>query len=234
MLITSPLLRAPPPRLLLITDPHFGEDFIANRIKRIGDALPPGALAVQLRDERRAAPSLRVFAARLRHVTRSVGAALVLNADPGLARDVGADGVHLGKGVKGVWDGASVADVRAVLGPRAWVSVPAHSDDDVRDALREGASAVLVSPVFATRPAGAAASGAAANEKPGRGLQALRSARACAGTSLHIYALGGIRADNARLCAAAGADGAALIRGLLQCGDPIREARAIHDAWARH
>jgi thiamine-phosphate pyrophosphorylase len=218
---------------MLITDPHFGEDFIAERVKRIAEALPPGALAVQLRDERRCAPSLRMFASRLRRLTRSVGALLVLNADPRLARDVGADGLHLGKGVTGVWDGASVADVRSVLGPRAWVSVPAHSDDDVREALREGASAVLVSPIFATRPAGLAASGADAAEKPARGLQALRSARACAGTSLHIYALGGIRADNARHCAAAGADGAALIRGLLQCSDPIREARAIHDAWAR-
>ena len=75
------------------------------------------------------------------------GALLVVNGDAGLARDVGADGVHLGGGAGDVGGGA------VARGSPAWVSVAAHSDDDVTAARDgEGADAVLVSPVFATRP----------------------------------------------------------------------------------
>src|ERR1700682_1824461 len=110
------------PRVVLVTDPVFGDDRIAWCLGLIARVLPRGWLCVQLRDKRRPLVSLRVFASRLRLVTRAMGASLVINGDARLARDVGAEGVHLGRGAQGV------RDARVICGARAWISVAAHSD----------------------------------------------------------------------------------------------------------
>jgi len=209
------------PRIILITDPAFGDDGIVRSIEVVGRALPAGSLCVQLRDKHRAIVSLRVFASRVRLVTRSVGAGLVINGDAALARDVGADGVHLGRGA------GTVEQARAICGSRAWVSVSAHSDGAVRRGVRDGADAVLVSPVFPSRPPSVLAA-----EKEGRGLDSLRSARVIAEGRAAVYALGGVDADNTRACAAAGADGVAVVRALLASPEPARVAKAMHDALA--
>jgi thiamine-phosphate pyrophosphorylase len=209
------------PRIILITDPAFGDDGIVRCVETVGRALPAGSLCVQLRDKQRAIVSLRVFASRVRLVTRSVGAALVINGDAALARDVGADGVHLGRGA------GTVQQARATCGSRAWVSVSAHSDAAVRRAVRDGADAVLVSPVFPSRPPSVLAP-----EKEGRGLDSLRSARVVADARTALYALGGVDADNTRACAEAGADGVAVVRALLASPEPARVAKAMHDALA--
>ncbi len=209
------------PRIILITDPAFGDDGIVRCVETVGRALPAGSLCVQLRDKQRAIVSLRVFASRVRLITRSVGASLVVNGDAALARDVGADGVHLGRGA------GTVQEARAICGPRAWISVSAHSDGAVRRGLHDGADAVLVSPVFPSRPPSVLAA-----EKEGRGLDALRSARAIADGRIAIYALGGVDADNTRACAEAGADGVAVVRALLASPEAARVAKAMHDALA--
>lgn len=209
------------PRIILVTDPAYGDDGIVRCVETVGRALPAGSLCVQLRDKQRAIVSLRVFASRVRLVTRSVGASLVINGDAALARDVGADGVHLGR------DGGTVAQARSICGARAWISVSAHSDGAVRRAVRDGADAVLVSPVFPSRPPSVLAA-----EKEGRGLDALRSARAIGDGRIALYALGGVDADNTRACAEAGADGVAVVRALLASPEVARVAKAMHDALA--
>ena len=211
------------PTLILVTDPFFGDDALVSCIEAAGKNLPRGAFCVQLRDKQRNVVSLRVFASRLRLVTRALGAMLVINGDARLARDVGADGVHLGR------DAGTVDDARSIVGKRAWISVSAHSDGAVRRGIAEGADAVLVSPVFPSRPPSVLAP-----SKEGRGLEALRTARSVAGDRVGIYALGGVDADNARACAEAGADGVAVVRALLASPEPGRIARAIHAAVTEH
>jgi thiamine-phosphate pyrophosphorylase len=221
------MTRDPFPRVILVTDPAFGDDPITRCIEQVAGALPRGWLCVQLRDKRRPLASLRVFAWRLRLVTRATGASLVINGDARLARDVGAEGVHLG------WGAASVTEARLVCGARAWISVAAHTDDAVRAAADEGADAVLVSPVFSTQaPSVLRQSGPSGPRKDGRGVAALRSARAVATGRVALYALGGVTAENARACIVAGADGIAVIRALLASVEPGRVARALHDAVA--
>jgi thiamine-phosphate pyrophosphorylase len=208
---------------MLITDPSFADAPTVRCVATVAAALPPGALVVQIRDKQRALSSLRLFAWQLRVVTAAHGASLVINGRAELARDVGADGVHLGGGA------GTVAQARAQLRRAAWVSVAAHSDEDVARAREEGADAVLVSPVFPTESR--ALDG---RRKEARGLGCVRSARHIAGADLRVYALGGVTAASARACFASGADGVALTRGFLAARDPGCEARAIHDVWAHH
>jgi len=212
------------PRLVLVTDPSFGDDAIVRCAAAVATALPPGAFCVQLRDKRRSIASLRLLASGLRIATSKAGALLVINGHPRLARDVGADGVHLGGGA------GTVAEARSALGRPTWVSVAAHSDEDVARAVGAGADAVLVSPIFATRsPSSFLVAGA---EKAPRGLAAIRAARAIAGARLAVFALGGVTLERVRPCADAGADGVAVMRALLANDRPAAQARAIHDVLA--
>jgi thiamine-phosphate pyrophosphorylase len=223
------------PRIVLVTDSAFGDESIVRCIEATASELPRGWLCVQLRDKHRPLVSLRVFASRLRVVTRALGAGLVVNGNSRLARDVGADGVHLGGGA------GTVAEARAICGSGAWVSIAAHSNGAVQRGVEDGADAILVSPVFTSRPASLAASSEAGRNasnasnasnatKRGRGLDAVRAARILVGDRCAIYALGGVTAQNASACISAGADGVALIRALLSAERPDRIARAMYGA----
>jgi thiamine-phosphate pyrophosphorylase len=207
------------PRVLLVTDPAFADETILRCVDAAAGALPPGAFGVQLRDKRRPVASLRMLALGLRVVTRKHGAWLVVNGDAGLARDVGADGVHLGRGA------GDVASARAMFGRRTWISVAVHSDDEARRAVEDGADAALVSPIFPTRPPSPTAA-----PKRERGLHALRAARAVVGSRVRLYALGGVTPERVAGCAAAGAYGVAVLRALLENSSPAVVARALHDA----
>jgi thiamine-phosphate pyrophosphorylase len=206
---------------MLITDPSFADELTVRRVAAVASSLPRGACLLQMRDKKRDERSLRLFAWQLRSVADAFGLPLIVNGQASLARDVGAAGVHLGR------EAGTVAHARSVLGRPSWISVAAHTDDDVRRARDDGADAVLVSPVFETQsraPGG--------GRKEPRGLECLRSARQLAGATMRVFALGGITALTARSCADAGADGVALTRALLSAPEPGREARAIHDVWA--
>jgi thiamine-phosphate pyrophosphorylase len=216
---------------LLVTDPAWPDETILSTVDAVASALPAGSFGVQLRDKEREIVSLRLFASRLRVLTRTKNAWLFVNGDAQLARDVGADGVHLGGGAM------SIADARRICGAGAWVSIAAHSDAAVRAAVDQGADAALVSPIFPTaspyavRESGTRhrIAGARPSRKVPRGVEVLQSARAIARDDVVIYALGGVTHDNARACIDAGAHGIALIRGLLGSADPAWMAQAIHD-----
>jgi thiamine-phosphate pyrophosphorylase len=197
------------PRILLVTDPAYGDTHIERVVQSIGEAIPGGEFAVQLRDKRRGTEAVRALAARLRSLTAAQGVPLLINRDVALAVEVGADGVHLGG------DGLPGLALARQAFPRGWISAAAHSDADVLFASDNGLDAVLVSPIYATPGKG-----------PPRGLPALESACACGGP-LAIYALGGIDASRVAACAGAGATGVAVLRALLAADDPVAEARAI-------
>jgi thiamine-phosphate pyrophosphorylase len=200
--------------VILITDPRYTLVRTVDVIKEVGDVLGPGRLAVQLRDKSAPAPALASAARALRAATERAGALLVLNAPSPealhVALDVGADGVHV------PCRRDAMANVRARLGPSAWLSAPAHTDDDVTVAAAAGATAVLVSPIFDTPGKG-----------PPRGVEALTAARRLGAEALAIHALGGVSTGTAAACANAGADGVAVIRALLEAADPRAVARDL-------
>lgn len=187
------------PRVVQITEASaLPEPLLLARLASVS-RLPPeprARFAVQLRDPGFSSHALADLGVRLRAVTRSLGASLIVNDRLDLALALGADGVHLGR------RSVSIADARALLGPSAWISVACHDVDDVIRAATEGADAVTLSPIFAS---------------PGKGtplgLGALQAARsALSGRRIALVALGGVDLANAPSCFAAGADGVASIR----------------------
>ena len=185
-----------PPDLIAITDEALSDEEMEARAARLLAAVPRGSTALQLRDRRRSARAILARAERLRLVCARHGALFLVNDRLDVARAVDADGAHLGG------RSIDVADARLVLGDGAFLSVAAHDRRDIDAAVTGGASAALVSPIYATPGKG-----------PPRGLAWVTEARARAG-AMRVYALGGIDTARAADCVAAGADGVAAIRSV--------------------
>jgi thiamine-phosphate pyrophosphorylase len=133
---------------------------------------------------------------------RAAGAMLIVNDDPWLAAEVGADGVHLGR------DDGTVARARGFVG-RALVGVSCY--DSIERALQaeaDGADYVAFGAMFPSRV------------KP----DAVRASPALLATArarlrVPVVAIGGIDLDNAASVLRAGADSLAVISALYAAPD---------------
>jgi thiamine-phosphate pyrophosphorylase len=136
---------------------------------------------------------------------------LLVNERLDVALSCGADGVHLPS------DALPLPQVRARAGAAAVVGISCHSENEVLQAGSDGASYVLVGPVFPTpsKP----------ESKP-LGVQTLREI--CRRSPAPVFALGGVTRDNAESCVRAGAVGIAGIRLFQQTSDLAELARYLH------
>ncbi|WP_271680574.1 thiamine phosphate synthase [Thermomonas mangrovi] len=189
---------------LLTPDEHDGERLLARTLP-----LLPFASCVQLRAKGLDRHVLMVAGQRLRKACREADVAFIVNDDPGLARELDADGVHLGE------DDASVDDARRLLGDAAIIGVSCY--DDLARARRlasEGADYLAFGAFFPspTKPRARRAS-----------LQLLRDSAA---PGLPRVAIGGITPENGGPLVAAGADLLAVISGVFDAADPAAAARA--------
>ncbi|MFO0679738.1 MAG: thiamine phosphate synthase [Polyangiaceae bacterium] len=192
------VLRAAGVRAFLVTDASRSDDEVVAAARRALGILPPAKVAIQLRDKVRSLTDLAPLARTLRAVTSACGTSFVVGDHPDLARDVGADGVHVPGGVD------AVAAARDTVGPDVLISAPCHADEDVLPLAGAGATSLLVSPIFATPGKG-----------PARGLGAVTRARdalASVVVPVRVTALGGVDESNAEAAFAAGAGAIAFVR----------------------
>jgi len=148
-------------------------------------------------------------AAALASLCRSRGACFIINDDPALAAEVGADGVHLGR------NDSSIAAARARLGPSAIIGVSCYADlERARRLAAEGADYLAFGSLFAspTKP-----------EAVSCPLEVLRKARSF---GLPVVAIGGITLGRAPEVIASGADRVAVISDLFNAPDRRAQAEA--------
>jgi thiamine-phosphate pyrophosphorylase len=198
-----------PPAVIAITDPAWSDDELVLRTRDVLRAVPRASVGIQVRDRTRSAKDVLALARRLVDICVDRGAPLYVNDRLDVALAVEADGAHLGGA------SVSVADARRLLAPRAFVSVAAHAPEDTERALRDGANAALVSPIFSSPGKG-----------PARGTSLLTRAREKA-PGLCLYALGGVDRANVGPCIAAGADGIAVIRAIWNAHDAGETAASL-------
>ena len=170
-------------------------------LENVAEAARCGVDFVQLREKDLSARELESLAGETMERLRasSGGTRLLINSRTDVALAVGADGVHLGakdvspKDVRKMW--------RAADGPaEPIVAVSCHVESEVVAAEKAGADFVAFGPVFGKKDA---------PEMDAVGLDLLRTV--CRGR-IPVFALGGVTAENAAMCADAGAKGVAGIR----------------------
>jgi hydroxymethylpyrimidine kinase/phosphomethylpyrimidine kinase/thiamine-phosphate diphosphorylase len=189
------------------------------RAGRLADLIPTlGADIVQLRDKDLDRAALLDEARACAAAARQAGCLFIVNDDAELARDAGADGVHLGQ------DDGTVAEARAILGGGI-VGRTTRGGEQLARAEAEGADYASVSPVFAT---------ATHPSRPPVGLAAV--AAAARSTSLPWFALGGLDRRRALRVTALGAQRLAVVRAVAEADDPaavVQELRAALDGRPR-
>ncbi|MED5388775.1 MAG: thiamine phosphate synthase [Pseudomonadota bacterium] len=203
--------------LYAITDPALIAD---HRLLPAAEAaLRGGARLLQYRDKT-ASPEQRLLrASQLQALCRHHGALFLVNDDPQLAADIGADGVHIGQSDGGV------ARARQLLGPNRVIGVTCHAELNLAEhAAAEGANYVAFGRFFPshTKPQAPPAA-------PGI------LARARQSLPLPLVAIGGINADNAPSLLAQGADALAVIHALFANPDPVaieQSARRLSQLFA--
>ena len=167
------------------------------------------ASCLQLRNKVMETTVLRKAGARLREACTASGVTFIVNDDASFARELGADGVHLGE-----HDG-DIADARDQLGGGAIIGISCYDDPArARAAVAAGADYVAFGACFPspTKPAA-------------RGAD-LGLFRENALLHVPLVAIGGITPDNAPSVIAAGADLIAVISGVFDAPDSIAAARA--------
>lgn len=108
-------------------------------------ALHGGARIIQLRDPQMPLVELREVALQLRALTRDFNALFIINDHLELAREVGADGLHL------EWAKFSIEDARRELGEEVLLSTGVNSVERALVAQNAGVDYLGVGPVYATQ-----------------------------------------------------------------------------------
>ncbi|MBL8490982.1 MAG: thiamine phosphate synthase [Rhodocyclaceae bacterium] len=166
-------------------------------------ALDGGVRLVQYRNDFAPPPLRRAQAAEMVRICRAAGARLIVADDVRLTLEVGADGVHLGRG-----DGDPAA-ARQVLGPGRILGVSCYDDlARAESATAAGADYLAVGSVFAsaTKPDATRAS-----------LQTVAEAKRR--FAVPVAAAGGITLQNVQQVLAAGADMVAVVTDLFDTMD---------------
>ena len=178
---------------------------------RVAAVLAGGARMIQYRSKGADARCRGQQGARLADLCSAQGALLIVNDDVALARELDADGVHLGR------EDMSVTEARAALGDRALIGVSCYDSlARAREAQSEGADYVAFGSFFPS------------DVKPGAmraPLELLRAARAV--IDLPVVAIGGITPENGRRLVEAGADALAVISALFHVPDGYAAAQAF-------
>jgi thiamine-phosphate pyrophosphorylase len=144
------------------------------------------------------------------------GIPVIVNDDPELAAEVGAQGVHLG-----VADPSPV-EARILLGPGAIIGVTIHTMDELDRIDRTCIDYLAVGSIFP--------SPTKSDVRP-VGTELIETVRRLAG-GMRIVAIGGINVDNIESVFDAGADGAAMISALFS-GDVSKNCFTFKEIVAR-
>lgn len=188
----------PAPRVMLITDK-------AQAALPLDDVITQSLLAgcrwVLLRDYDSAYDAFLKQAHRVKKICVAHNAILFISRNVNVAKEIEADGVHLSTS-------QNVGHTRKLCGSMI-IGQSCHSIEDIQRAQAGNADYVTFSPIFDTA------------SKPGYvgvGLHTLT--QICSKTTLPVIALGGIDAENAASCLAAGAAGIAVMGNVMRSKTP--------------
>ena len=176
----------------------------------VREALEGGVTLVQYRAKTASSAGMYAEALQLKALCDSFNVPLIINDRLDIAMAVGAAGVHLGQ------DDLPCSAARKLLGEDYIIGVSAHNPAEAKAALQSGADYLGCGAVFGT------ATKADVKKLGTEGLTTI-----CREKGLPVVGIGGVTADNYREVRAAGADGAAIVSGILAQPDIRTTVRAI-------
>ena len=171
-------------------------------------ALKGGAKIIQYREKNKSAECLVKQAMQIKNLCREYRGIFIVNDHPELAKEVDADGLHLGQNDQDI--------VKArIMFPEKIIGLSATNLAEAIQAQSLGANYIGAGPIFETPTKTDAA--------PPFGLEVL--SQIAKAVSVPIVAIGGINMSNAAATLAAGADALAVISAIANEKDMVRAAQ---------
>ena len=177
------------------------------------EAIKGGADIIQLRAKNKNRDEVIQLAMRLRDIAWKRGVPFIINDDPALAVQVGADGAHIGQG------DIPVVCARDILGRKKILGVSTHSLEEAKQAQDNGADYISVGPVFATP--------LKKGTKP-VGTQLIQQVKSK--IEIPFVAIGGININTIEKAISAGAERFAVIRAVCCAEDAAFAASTLKTA----
>ncbi len=190
----------PAPPLLLVTDRRQARGDLAGIAEA---AFAAGCRWLSLREKDLPPTEQAALLRKLLACAQKYQAAVTLHGDAPLARDAGADGVHLPAG-------SVVAEARRLLGKDALIGLSIHGAEEARAVDARLVDYVVAGPVFETA------------SKPGYGpaLGPAGLALIVEACPVPVIAIGGVTFENIPDCLVAGAAGIAVMGGVMRAENP--------------
>ena len=179
-------------------------------------ALEGGCRWIQLRMKDATDDEVREAASEIQPLCKAHDAIFLLDDRVELAKELKADGVHLGK------NDMPVAEARILLGENKIIGGTANTFEDVERIYRDGADYIGCGPFRFTTTKKRLA--------PILGLEGYRSITSrmkSAGIDIPMVAIGGIKAGDIKDIMQTGVDGIALSGSVLNAENPVEEMKRI-------
>lgn len=171
-----------------------------------------GCAFLQLRDKTNDDGTLTRIGRALARLCAQAGVPFIINDRFWLAREIGAQGVHIGQ------TDAPIETVRRELGEELSIGLSTHTLEQAKEAQARGADLIGVGPIYPTK--------SKMDADPIVGISGL--AEVCTQVTIPVVAIGGINLDRAEEIVRAGAPMAAVISAVCAAADIEGAARALH------
>ena len=181
--------------------------------EQVEEALRGGATFVQLREKELAGEALLAEAREIQALCRRYRVPFVIDDDVALARQIDADGVHVGQ------SDMEAQKARALLGEDKILGVSAQTVEQAVLAEQNGADYLGVGAVFST-----------STKRDAAPVSRETLREICAAVAIPVCAIGGITLENAPALAGTGIAGLAVVSALFAAPDVAAAARALRCA----
>lgn len=171
--------------------------------EQVEAALKNGVTCVQLREKDLDEEAFLAEARELSALCKRYGVPFIVNDNVELAIRCGADGVHVGQ------EDMTASAVRRRVGDRMVIGVSAHTVEEAREAVKNGADYLGVGAVFPT---------ATKTDVDVMSLETL--ADICSAVDVPVVAIGGISKNNIMRLSGSGVDGVAVVSAIFGAEDP--------------
>ena len=171
--------------------------------QQVEAALQNGATCVQLREKELDEEQFLAEALEIRALCRSYGVPFIVNDNVDIAIRCAADGVHVGQ------EDMKAEDVRRRVGENMIIGVSAHTVEEARRAVENGADYLGVGAVFST---------ATKTNVGNMPFETLRDI--CHAVEIPVVAIGGISKTNIMQLSGSGVDGVAVVSAIFAAEDP--------------
>ena len=129
-------------RLYVLISSNIATKSVTETVRLVIDG---GADAIQLREKTIPDYEFTSLASEVRNITTKSGALLIINDRVHVAREINADGVHLGQ------HDMSALEARNIIGNEKIIGISTHSIIQARQAQKDGADYIAIGPIYPTR-----------------------------------------------------------------------------------